>query len=290
MEKDSLVFDTLPALPQLNPLLPFARDVWQRPDVVALWIGGSIARGNADLYSDVDTVIAVQDGVLETWKQTWVPSLFGETVVGYKAFPLGEQAFLHHLILASGDIYDVVAQSVHADLPKDKILLLGCRDAVVAERLRRIAPEPVPSYPPASKDVVLEVVTDFWFNTHKHRKVLHRGLHLMAQAGIEMERGVLLRLWYVEATGLDCGSMRSQTIFGMTQVMRTVEQAKGAEGIAILGASLTDRAAICHAIEQLREEAARVGRTLAASLDFSYPYELEAVAHRGWQEFMSDVT
>ena len=145
----------------------------------------------------------------------------------------------------------------------------------------------MPPYAFASQDVIREVITDFWFNTHKHRKVLHRGLHLMAQTGVEMERGVLLRLWYVEVTGRDCGSVRSQTIFGMTQVMRTVETAKGAAGLAILGASLADHAAICRAVEQLRDEVAKVGRTLAEAFEFSYPSALEAVARHGWQEYTS---
>ena len=129
MKNDALALDTLPDMPQLKALHRFAPLAWQRPDVIAMWIGGSTARGNADLYSDVDVVVVVQDAALETWKQSWVQSLFGESVVGYKAFPLGEQAFLHHLILASGDIYDVVVRSLHAELPKDTILVLGCRDA-----------------------------------------------------------------------------------------------------------------------------------------------------------------
>jgi len=176
MKNDELAFDALPDRPQLRPLIPFANAVWQWPAVVALWIGGSMARGNSDRYSDVDVVVAVKDEALD------------------------------------------------------------------------------------------------------------RGMLLMAQTGIQNERGLLLRLWYVEATGLDCGDIRSQTIFGMTQVMRTVEKAKGAEGLDIMGASLIDYAAIVRAIEQLREEVAKVGRTLADLLVFPYPLELEAVVLQGWQE------
>lgn len=107
----------------------------------------------------------------------------------------------------------------------------------------------------------------------------------MAQTGIQIERDWLLRLWYIAVTGKDCGKVRSQTIFGMTRVMRTVEQVKGAEALAVRGASLEDRDTICRAIEQLRDEVAKAGLSLAESLGFSYPFALEAVARQGRQDY-----
>lgn len=126
----------------------------------------------------------------------------------------------------------------------------------------------------------------FWLNTHKHRKVLHRGLHLLSLTGIHLERQLLLRLWYIQATGCDCGEIRTQTIHGLTHLMQTVEQARGSEALEVLGASLASRADIFHTIEQLREQVTQTGRDLAQRLKFDCPETMEQTARRGWQEFL----
>ena len=281
-----LTLDALPMLPQLQPLLRIAPALWQHPAVIALWIGGSIARGQADRYSDVDLHIAVRAETLETWKQPDVTRFFGGTCVGYKFLTFGEDTFLHHLLLNTGDIYDIVVQSAAAPVPEETVLVLGCRDEALLERLRMSRPVPAIPFPPANPAVIREILTDFWINTHKHRKVLARRLHLLAMTGIQTESALLLRLWYVEATGTDCGAQRTQTIHGLTDLMRTVEQAKGAEALVILGASMASREDIIHAIEALRDAVSHAGHALADRFCFEYPETLEQITRTGWADFL----
>lgn len=280
-----LNLDALPGLPQLQPLREFAPRLWARPDVLALWVGGSVGRGDADRYSDVDLRVAVRGEAFEEWQRAEIQTLIGDGVVAQTRLNFGEHAFLHHIVLATGDIYDIWIQSEAQAVGADTILILGCRDEILRSRLSACQQEPLIPDAPASPDVVRQMLVDFWINTHKHRKVLDRNLHLLAMIGVQNDRAALLRLWYMEITGLDAGSPRSQTIHGLTHQMRTVEQAKGAEALRVLGASLASRADVLTAIEMLRDETGQTGRLLAAHLDFAYPAEAEMVARQGWQEF-----
>jgi hypothetical protein len=41
------------------------------PGLVAAWLGGSLATGIADVHSDVDLNVAVEDEHLEVWRESW---------------------------------------------------------------------------------------------------------------------------------------------------------------------------------------------------------------------------
>src|SRR5437879_5406837 len=106
-----LSLKNLPDLPQCALLAQIAENLWQQEGVRALWLGGSLARGEGDLYSDVDLRLAAAPEALDHWKQPDFDSLFIKRcqVRVYRAF--GETAFLHHLLLDNGDIYDLWVQS-----------------------------------------------------------------------------------------------------------------------------------------------------------------------------------
>ncbi len=288
LNKVSSVLDmeVLPYLPQLEALKEAAPRIWECPEVVALWIGGSIARGNADCYSDVDLRVAVLPEALEAWRHLELNALFAQSCVAHVLLEFGEGAFLHHLVLETGDIYDVWVQSATKAVHDEFILTLACRDENFAAKLREPECEPVPSPQPANPETVRGLLEHFWLNTHKHRKVLHRGLHLLALTGLHNDRQLLLRLWYIQVTGNDCGEMRTQTIHGLTHLMQTVEQARGKEALQVLGASLATDDDICRAIEQLREQVTQAGQILAETFKFDYPDAMERTARRGWQEFL----
>lgn len=278
--------DFLFPLPQLKPLIEMTPKLWEYPEVVAVWIGGSIARGNADCYSDVDLRIAVVPEALEDWRRVDLNALFAEECAAHVLLPFGERAFLHHLVLASGDIYDVWVQSSEEAVQDEHILILSCCDGNFADKLRKPQCASLPTPSPAEGKTVQALLEYFWINTHKHRKVLHRGLHLLALTGIHNERQLLLRLWYIQATGKDCGEMRTQTIHGLTHLMQIVEQSHSREALEVLGASLANPTDIRRAIEQLRDEVTQTGQLLAQRLDFAYTEVIERTARRGWQEFL----
>jgi len=286
---DDLLLDALANLPQRHSLAVIAPALWQQPDVVALWIGGSLARGEGDLYSDVDLRLAVAPPALEAWRTPDFDTLFAGSCLGRLFLPFGPEVFLHHLALAGGDIYDLWVQSAVQNPSNEAILILGCRDAELARRLQPHKPTLQTPYPPADGATIRQLLVEYWINTHKHRKVLHRGLNLLTQSGIQqVERSTLLRLWYVQATGHDCGVQGVQSIYSLTHLTRTVTQAQGAAALELLGIPLTDAAQIVHAIERMRDEVSQVGQALAASLDFVYPLELEHMVRQCWTEFRSE--
>ena len=280
-----LTFAALPNLKQLKPLLEFAPRLWARPEVLALWIGGSIARGDADRYSDVDLRVAVRADAFEEWKRPAVHALLGDTFAAHTRMDFGELAFLHHVLLTTGDIYDIWIQSETHAVGADTIIILGCRDETLRASLEACKPNAPAVDAPASADAVRQCLVEYWINTHKHRKVLDRNLHLLAMTGIQTERAALLRLWHIEATGRDVGAPHTQTIHGLTRQMRTVEQAKGISALQTLGASLASHEDILTAIETLRDAVSQTGRLLADRLNFDYPIAAETVARQGWQEF-----
>lgn len=277
--------DALPPLPQAANLRLVASTLWHRNDVIALWLGGSFGRGTADEYSDIDLRVAVRFEAEAWWREPDLGLLFGGEVVGRTSFPL-DGGLLHHLALTGGDIYDLWVRSAEQDPPPENVLVLGCRDAAFARRLAGAAPPPAVPPIPADPVAVREAVASFWVNSLKHRKVLGRGLDLVAQKGVGMERDMLQRLWYIQETGTDWSTQRP-TIHTLTQAARVVVGVHGRRALALTGGSLTNREEIIAAIEANREEVAVVGRRLAAALHFEYPDALEQTVRRTWRQFLS---
>ena len=56
---EPLLLDSLPDLPQFSTLPTALRRVWEQEAVIALWLGGSVACGKADAYSDLDLWLCV---------------------------------------------------------------------------------------------------------------------------------------------------------------------------------------------------------------------------------------
>ena len=276
---------TLPALPQTRTIRALADRLWRDERVVALWIGGSLARGAGDPYSDIDLRVAVAPPDLAAWEApTSLPFDDGE-VVGRHFIPLGEGAFIHHLVVRDGDILDLLVQSTAHPPVAEPILILGCRDAAFARALAADDRVPAAPHAPATPEAVRDLVVAFWINSHKHRKVLHRDLDLMFAAGAHANWMMLMCLWYVEATGEEAGPFHFSGIHGLTALVRAVGGADAAGRLALCGLPTRDRAEIRAAIERHREEAARVGRRLAVRYDFEYPAALEQTVRRAWDEF-----
>jgi hypothetical protein len=118
--------------------------------------------------------------------------------------------------------------------------------------------------------------------------VLQRKLDLMAHSGLEIEQSLLLRLWYIEISGQDCGDLRRQSIYSLTGVIRILEQAAGDQARALIGAPLRQRQEIYRAIEDNRERVAHLGRRLAQTYGFPYPTALEATVRQSWQHFLDE--
>jgi len=282
-ETSDLILPIFPTLPQAASLKRVAERLWQHEDVAAIWLGGSLARGEADLYSDVDLRVALYPGAKERWAHPDLPDLFWTEVVGCMPLSFGD-ALLFHLVLADGEIYDLWIQTTDQPPSQEESLVLGCRDEAFAIKLNEIEPSNYLKPTLADADTVQKLLTSFWINTIKHIKVLHRGLDLVAQNGITMERALIVRLWYILATGND-PTVARPTIHTLTDLDRVVTGSLGQRSLTITGGSITSRPEIIQAIELNRQEVERVGRTLADRLGFEYPEALERTARQTWQQY-----
>ena len=281
----TLTLDRLPDLPQSETIAHLAPRVWRDERVVALWLGGSIGRGAADCYSDVDLRVAVPPDDLDRWRSLDAVALFDDRIVGRQFLRLGEDAFLHLLVLRDGVMLDFLVQSAARAPLSEPALVLGSRDDDFARALAAASAEPETATVVVSGPVMRQAIVDFWINSHKHRKVLHRGLDLMVPVGMQGERMTLLRLWYALATGEDTGPALFQGIHGLSALVRAVEGQAGTEALAAFGAPMRDREELYTAIERNRAIVARVGRELSARHGFDYPADIERMVQQTWEEF-----
>ncbi|MGE5334705.1 MAG: hypothetical protein ACM3N4_08405 [Nitrososphaerota archaeon] len=285
-----LRLEHLPALPQSRAIERVAPRVWQDERVVAIWLGGSLAAGSGDVYSDIDLRIAVPPADLSEWEASDLHTLFDDPVLARQFVSLPGGSFLHHLILSNGDILDFLVQSVETVPGDEPVLVLGCRDDAFAERLAASNHAPPSASAPATSESVRGLVVAFWINSHKHRKVLHRGLDLMFPAAVHANWYMLMRMWYISVTGHDTNSYHFSGIHGLTELVTAVESVYGSQPLALCGPPTRSREEICAAIESYQETAAQLGRKLAGQYGFAYPAALEEAVRRDWQAFRAMAT
>lgn len=284
---DSAALNSLPPLPQVPILRRMTAALWAREDVAALWLGGSFARREADAYSDLDLRVAVAPDHFPAWTDLDPAALLGEPVVGTQRMSWLGTAF-YHVVLENGVIVDLLVQSADHTPPEDYTLPLACRDDAFGALLA------LAHLPPAEEalpdpETIRQAVIDFWIGSHKHAKVIGRGLDPVVLFGLGLEQAVLMRLWYVAATGRDLGTQRA-TIHTMTQTARAIEAGPDAhETLRVLGAPRLTSADRLRAVETSRDEVARVGRRLAGRLGFAYPEALEQTVRDSWLRFLADL-
>src|SRR5215203_3456577 len=103
------IFDLafLAHLPQQRRLALVLDDLWTEPTIAALWLGGSLARGAGDTYSDVDLRVAV---VPEAFSATDFPAgahRLREDAVAVFPLHFAVNSVLFHMLLNDGEIYDL---------------------------------------------------------------------------------------------------------------------------------------------------------------------------------------
>ncbi len=280
-----LCLDNLPPLPQAQTIRTLAPRLWQDERVVAIWLGGSLAAGTGDRYSDIDLRIAISPANLADWETSDLQSVLDGPALARHLVRLGDGSFIHHMVLQNGDILDLLVQSMGTAPGDEPVLILGCRDEAFSERLVSGNHMPSPVATAVSGDAVRELVVAFWINSHKHRKVLHRGLDLMFPAATYANWQMLMRMWFIAATGRDASSYHFSGIRGLTELVRAVESVYGDEPLALCGAPTQTRQEICDAIERYQETVSLLGRRLAERYGFGYPAELENTVRRDWNTF-----
>jgi len=272
-----LDLSALPDLPQRPLLMELAHDLWADPSVAALWLGGSLARGKGDAHSDVDLRVALAgaDQVPEMLPPS--ASRIASRITYSLLWRFAEDAVLHHMLLDSGQIYDFLVQTATRPPGSEARLVLGCHDEALAAKLGG-GEDPSIRFKPADPDEIKQVAGGFWMNLRKHRKVLARGLTLIAWEGEHRIRQDLLRLWHLETTGLDCGPMSVMTIHSLTPMTQALQAVFEGRTLQVLGRSSETEAEFWEVLERMHQEGARVGRILAERLGFDYPAAAEEAA------------
>jgi hypothetical protein len=284
---EALHLKQLPHLPQQHTIRAVALALWQHQEVIALWLGGSLAGGTGDVVSDIDLRVAVAPAHLAGWEAPAFERMFVHPpVVGQQFLRFGEDAFLHHLLLSTGELLDLYVQSTEREVTPEPSQILGCRSDQFAHTLahsQSVTPG-VESHPPTS-EILSSLLIDFWINTQKHRNALYRGLDLLCIRRIQKERDLLLRLWYIQVSGRDYSPMR-ETTHALSAIMATVRRAKGLQALQLLGAPTRNHRELTQVIELHRTVVSELGQHLAHQYGFAYPAALEATVLRSWQEFV----
>ena len=289
---EPLALPTWPALPQTTLLQALAPLLWQDPTVQALWLEGSLARGNADRYSDVDLYISVTDAMLDQWRAIEPAQLFGAHYMAHIVSNFGAAFFVYHVYLTAGHIYDLHIQPLSRELPAAQRLILACRTddylaTIQAATVLSQGEEPATTKAVDPQELV-SLLAGYWIAADKSRKVLYRKQDSTTHVGLYIFRQMLARLLFIETTGKDCGDLTRTTIHGL-KVVAPVLKARWDEGVGEwLGSSATTHAELFATQAQLNEAVARVGRVLAERFGFTYPAALEATVRQNWQTFITE--
>lgn len=271
----NLDLSLLPDLPQRPLLTDLTRELWADPVVAAVWLGGSLARGEADAFSDVDLRVALASPAEVPEAMSPSARLLSERTAHSTVWRIASDAVFHHVLLNNGQIYDLWVQTTGRPPSPEIRRVLGCRDAEFKTQLTR-GEDPSVQFPAADPEEIRRVLGDFWMSQCKHQKVLSRSLALIVWEGEHQFRQTLLRLWFVLETGLDCGPLNRMTIHTLTPMDRVIQGAYGSRALALLNSE---------AAEETRDEVAQVGQVLAERLNFAYPAAAEEAARRGWGHF-----
>ena len=283
----SFTIDQLPDLPQAALLKEVAARLWQRDDVVAIWLGGSFGSGKADRYSDVDLRIAVTTNIPSEWYQPGFDAIFGRQIIHCWTSLKEEEATLHHLLIENAEMYDFWVQPPTRALHSEPKLILGCRDAMLSKRLAEPSSEPRLEFDEVDPIAIRGVLEMYWSNHVKTEKVIYRDLALLSRDGMYLFTGILMRLKFILATGKDCGSVTipPMTIHTATPILKILRNRYGNSMLAgMLPDTYSQKEAVA-AVDALDAAIADAGRLVAERFHFDYPVELERVVLKSWENF-----
>ncbi len=250
--------------------------------IEAIWVGGSLAAGTGDFYSDVDFRIAVDPSQMGRWlKPDWNLYL-PMPPCGGTFLQFGEHALLHHLVLADGTIVDFFVQDTSIKNPEPKIVVITCRNEQFREALAEFPTTPKSMIGDINAEVANQLFVDYWITTHKQMKALARKYDHSPFVGLYFERVALLRAWYMERVGKDIDARVSIHMLGALH--EGLENKLTIQQQALTGLPSRTPEETVLAIEAIRDEMSRVGQLLSKVHGFAYPQALEDVTLKAWSD------
>ncbi|MGI8521753.1 MAG: nucleotidyltransferase domain-containing protein, partial [Nocardioides sp.] len=146
------------------------------PGLVAAWLGGSLATGVADEYSDVDLNCLVEDTHMDAWREAW-PSVVGRCAGPLVlANPIGGPVVGGYALTTTWEHVDLIVHARSTWSPPDPCRILHDPHALLTERLRPVAIGD-PYYPDG-------LVTLFLYLAGNLVVTLGRGELVVAHAGV----------------------------------------------------------------------------------------------------------
>jgi hypothetical protein len=247
--------------PHANLIRDMASMSFADGSIQAIWVGGSLAAGLGDAYSDVDFRIAVEPGQLDRWKSPDWEHYLPIRPCGGLMMRFGEKALLHHLVLADGTIVDFYVQDTAQENLEPKLVILACRNVEFGATLEGFARPAALLVREIDGAVVRQFFIDYWITTHKQGKALGRKYDHFPFIGLYLERMALLRAWYMQVVGKDIDPRVTLHMLGTLH--------KGLDGKLtehqhnILGLPSRTPHETITVIDAIRAEMANVGRWLA---------------------------
>ena len=274
--------------PHANLIQGIATKCAKDENIQAIWVGGSLAAGHGDAYSDIDFRIAVEPGAIDHWEAPKWELHLPILPCGGSLMKFGKDALLHHLILSDGTILDFFVQDTTRQNFEPAIITLACRDAAFGEKLAGFSQPSTPLAKEINGADVRQFLIDYWIITHKEMKGLARKYDLSPFVGLYYERLSLLRAWYMQATGKDITARATLHMLG--KLHKDLEGQLTEQRQKLLGLPSRTPEETTIAIEAIREEMSRVGRWLAEKYAFDYPQKLEDVVRQVWYERKEAIT
>jgi predicted nucleotidyltransferase len=252
------------SFPQLDPLIQFLPKLEANPDIHAVWLSGSFARGSADLHSDVDLRVAVLSKSFDTTQLPPELASLETRAVAIQRRAFGDKVGWHYLMLEDGTIYDILVYRSDAEpFPETCQVLFSKSDWI--QKLESGTDQNI-EFPSAKPETVKALLEGFWINWRKHAKVIARGETLTVWLGERLSRHELMQLKFMVITGLDCGAIDRLTIHTATIVARALKH-WDVDQIPFL---------------ELANETSKLGHELAEKLGFEYPTRAELAARQAW--------
>ena len=265
-----------------------ARKCYADQDIQAIWVGGSLAAGHGDQYSDIDFRVAVKPGDFDKWDNPEWERYLPLRVCGGLVLRFGEHALLHHMVLEDGAIVDFYIQDTTTKNFEPHLVVLASRNAEFRAALETFARPASPLIREIDGAVVRQFLVEYWILTHKEMKALGRKYDYFSFTGLYLERMALLRALYMQVVGKDIDPRVTLHMLGAMHAgldgKLTMEQR------SVLGMPSRTPDETVAVIESIRAQMAYVGRGLADKYGFAYPDELEEVAQRTWNEHKAAIT
>lgn len=249
--------------------------------VRAIWVGGSLAAGKGDEYSDIDFRVVVDEGTVGMWVEPDWSNYLPSQRLGGILLRFGDNALLHHMVLAEGTILDFLVHDTAASMGEPHVAIVACDDPQLCARIASFAKPSSEITRDIDAAGVRQFLVDYWIVTHKEMKGLARKYDASAFAGLSVERRSLLRALHMLATGKDISD--HMTIHVLGALHQALDGYVTPRQLEILGMPTRTPQETIAAIDAMRAEMTRVGHILAERYAFEYPLALETVVNATWE-------